>query len=216
MTTPPTLLSPETLPSSETKPEGEAKPEVKAEPEAKPGEKPEAKPGVPEKYEDFKVPEGVTLDKAAVEAALPIFKELGLSQESAQKLVDLQTQFSKQAADAAAKSYWDMRADWQSKAKALPEIGKELGPGGKVVTTIARALDQTGDATLVKDFKDAMNLTGAGDHPAFIQLMYRWASKLTEGGPVNGRGPSPLGQAAPGAGRKSPAQEIYPTLPSGA
>jgi hypothetical protein len=44
----------------------------------------------PEKYE-FKAPEGIPLDEALAEKVTPIFKELDLSQEKAQKLVDLYT-----------------------------------------------------------------------------------------------------------------------------
>ena len=51
---------------------------------------PEPKPGsaAPESYTDFSVPEGHTLDAAAIESATPLFRELGLSQDQAQKLVD--------------------------------------------------------------------------------------------------------------------------------
>ena len=59
-------------------------PEPKVEPKA--DDKPIA-PTVPEKY-DFKAPEGQSLDAALVERATPIFKELGLTQDAAQKLVD--------------------------------------------------------------------------------------------------------------------------------
>ena len=50
----------------------------------------EPKPGsaAPESYTDFSVPEGHTLDAAAIESATPLFRELGLSQDQAQKLVD--------------------------------------------------------------------------------------------------------------------------------
>lgn len=207
-TAPPTLLNqPETPPSSETKTDPPAKVE---------GNKPvEAKPpaGAPEKYADFKVPEGVKLDPAALAEAAPIFKELGLTQEGAQRLVDLQAKYAATAAEAATKSYWDMRADWQKQAKALPEIGTEIGAGKKVNVTIAKAIDSLGDPSLAKEFKAAMDLTGAGDNPAFIRVFYHMARQLTEGAAVRGNGPVPV--TAPGAGRKSAAQEIYPTLPSG-
>lgn len=210
-TTPPTLLSqPETPPSSEkTEP---PKPEGEKAPEAKPGEKPPVA-GAPEKYADFKLPEGQKLDATALAEALPIFKELGLSQDAAQRLVDLQAKFAGTAAEAASKSYWDMRAGWQKEAKALPEIGTELGQGKKVNVTISKAIDQIGNPALAKEFKAAMDLTGAGDHPAFIQVLYHFAKQLAEGGAVRGNGP--VAVPKPGEGRKSAAAEIYPNLPSG-
>lgn len=54
---------------------------------AKPAEP--AKPtGAPEKYAEFKAPEGQALDAAQIEAFSPLFKKHGLSQEAAQELVD--------------------------------------------------------------------------------------------------------------------------------
>lgn len=208
------LSQPETPPSSEkTEPPGAGEEGKTLLNQDKPKEgDPKPPAGVPEKYE-FKVPEGAKLDETLVAAASPVFKELGLTQDAAQKLFDLHSQFAKQAAEAASKSYWDMRADWQAKAKALPEIGTELGVGKKVNVTISKAIDQLGDPALAKEFKAAMDLTGAGDHPAFIRVFYHLARQLTEGQAVRGNGPVPV--TAPGAGRKSAAQEIYPTLPSG-
>lgn len=177
--------------------------------------KTEAKPGVPEKYE-FKAPEGQELKPEVVESASVLFKELGMTQEGAQKLFDFHTKLVQEAASAPAKAYQDLRADWVKQAKALPGIGTELESGGKVVVTIGKALDQLGDPKLASDFRAAMNLTGAGDNPAFIRVVYAWAQQLTEGSHVAGNGPSKVGQQAPGqTGRKTAAQEMYPTLPSG-
>lgn len=211
-----TLLTQETSPSKETKVEGEGDKTLLTQ-ETKPKEG-EAKPpvGAPEKYEPYKTPEGYTLNEDVAAEANGLFKELGLTQDQAQKAIDLYAKHALESFNSAQKSYKDMRADWVSKAKALPEIGTEIGAGKKVNVAISKAIDGLGDPSLAKDFRAAMDLTGAGDHPAFIQVMYRLASKLVEGGPVNGRGPSAHGQAAPGGGRKTAAQEMYPNLPSGA
>src|SRR5882762_10933205 len=72
-------------PKPEEKPaprEGDPEPPVK-EPE---GEKPPA--GAPEKYEDFKLPDGYKMDETASKEVTAMFKELNLSQDQAQKLVD--------------------------------------------------------------------------------------------------------------------------------
>src|SRR5579863_3544340 len=98
------ILDQATTPATtETKPSGDqtqttetqSKPDTTTEP-AKDGstvltakDKTEPKPSAaPDKYTDFKAPDGYTLDPATIEAATPIFKELGLSQDAAQKLVD--------------------------------------------------------------------------------------------------------------------------------
>lgn len=167
--------------------------------------------GAPEKYEAFKAPEGVTFDEATITAASTLFKELGLTQEGAQKLVDFQAAQAKTQAEAPYKAYDTMREGWQNEVKADKEIGHILP---KVKETIGRALDTLGDPALVTSFKDAMNLTGAGDHPAFVKAFYKFASAVVEGKHVAGGGPSEHGQTPKGnSQRPAPANAMYPNLP---
>jgi hypothetical protein len=91
---PPKSKDSETPPAAVAEPAEPAKPAEGTPPAklaeaAKPpeGVKPAETPIVPEKYE-FKAPEGVTFDPASITAMTPVFKELGLPQEKAQKLVD--------------------------------------------------------------------------------------------------------------------------------
>lgn len=165
---------------------------------------------VPETYAAFKVPEGYELDPKAAEEISPVFKELGLSQEGAQKLVDFYAKHSAQSAQAAIDSWVKTRETWTNELKADPVLGKELAPDGKVPITVNRALDGLQNPKLVADFKEAMNMTGAGDNPAFVRVLYALASKLTEGtsyaqgGPVGSKGPP------------SAASAMYPNLKSAA
>lgn len=172
--------------------------------------KEEPKAGVPEKY-DFKAPEGLTLDEATVTEASAVFKELGLTNDQAQKLVDFQAKLSKTQAEAPYTAYNAMREGWQNEVKADKEIGPILP---KVKETISKALDTLNDAALVASFKEGMNLTGAGDHPAFVKAFYKLAQSVVEGHHVSGKGPSPHGQTQTGAANKpTPAQAMYPNLP---
>lgn len=201
MVDPKTTTDGTTTPSTTTEIKPETKPEVKA----------ETKPVVPEKYE-FKAPEGFELNEVAVTEASAVFKELGLTNDQAQKLVDLQAKISKDQAEAPYKAYDAMREGWQNEVKADKEIGHILP---KVKETIGRALDTLGSPELVTEFKSAMNLTGAGDHPAFIKAFYKLASAVVEGRHVQGANPSPHGQSAQGTTqRPSAAQAMYPKLPS--
>src|SRR5262245_55633150 len=43
----------------------------------------------PEKYADFKIPDGMAVDAKALEAFTPALRELNLTQDQAQKLVDV-------------------------------------------------------------------------------------------------------------------------------
>jgi hypothetical protein len=174
--------------------------------------------GAPEKYSDFSAPDGYTIDPKVIESATPIFKELGLSQESAQKLVDFHTQQMLAAAKGPQDAYEAMRSDWQAKVKSDPDLAKAVN-GDKtgldaVKLDIGRALAAVGDAKLVADFKEAMNTTGVGDHPAFVKTLWRLASFVTEGKHVSGSGPSPHGQSDPSKGApRTGAQALYPGLP---
>lgn len=170
-----------------------------------------AKPeGAPEKYEEFKVPEGYVLDTKVAEEASGIFKGMNLSQAQAQSLVDFYAAKTREAANAPFEAYTAMRQEWQTKVAADPEIGSKLP---EVKQTVSRALDSLGDAKLASDFREAMDLTGAGDHPAFIKAFYKLAQQVVEGHSVRGSNPSPAGQKPPGAGPISAAKALYPNNP---
>ena len=188
-------------PASGTETKTDAKPE---------GEKKAETAGPPEKYEDFKLPEGVELAPEAVAEVSTLFKELGLSQANAQKLVDFHSKTLQATAEATLKAPLDawmaQKATWKTEIKADPEIGGKLGEVKAQIASMYEALGPA-NAALVKDFKSAMDLTGAGDNPAFIKLFAKLAERLGEGKPVQGNKP-------PGGPKLSPAQSMYPNLPS--
>ena len=211
----PTVRTPEGTikdPALETKtpsstPEEKPSTEVKAEAKAEPGK-------VPEKYE-LKAPEGYTIDPKVVEEATPIFKELGLSQDQAQKLTDIWNKHSIEAQDAALKGMEATRTEWRSTVAKDPALGDgkaDLRPETKA--NISKAFDAIGDAKQVTALKEALDFTGAGDHPAIVAAFNAWGKLLSEGTLVKGGGPAPTGQAAPGAGPRSAAAAMYPNLPT--
>lgn len=163
----------------------------------------------PEKYEAFTVPDGFTLDETVSKEAGDLFKGLNLSQTQAQSLVDFYIAKTSEAAEAPFKAYETMRQDWQTQMKADPELGPNLP---KVKETIARAFQAIGDAKLESSFREAMDLTGAGDHPAFAKFFYKLAQRVVEGRHVSGSGPSPAGQRGPNDKPASIANAMYPNL----
>jgi hypothetical protein len=178
----------------------------------KPADKPAT--GAPETYSPWTAPEGYELDAGLVEEASPIFRELGLTQEQSQKLVDFYSKHSLAAADASLKAFTDMRAEWRQSMKTDDTLSKladssgNFGPKSPLVDTVNRALDGLQNPKLVSDFKDAMNLTGAGDNPAFVRVLHALAKQVTEGtsyatgGPVQSK-----------SSRPSPGAAMYPHLP---
>lgn len=169
----------------------------------------EAKPTAPEKYADWKLPEGYALDATAAAEAAPLFKELGLSQEQGQKLVDFYSKNMLASTKANDEAFAAARKEWVDSLKSDPVLGKELAPGGKVRTTVNSALESLQNPKLVTDFKEAMDQSGMGDNPAFVRVIYALASKLTEGTYVQGQ------PTNSGKGRPSPAAAIFPNLPAG-
>ena len=191
--------------------EDEPKPTATTETKPTEGEKPKEgeASGAPEKYSDFKLPEGLELSPEVVTEVSSLFKEMNLSQTQAQKLVDFHSKTLSETAAAVSKTNMDgwlaQKATWKTEIKADPEIGGKLGEVKARIGALYTALGPE-NAQLVKDFKSAMDLTGAGDNPAFIKLFHKLAERLGEGSPVAGSTAKPK----PG----SAAQAMYPDLPT--
>lgn len=207
--TPTPTTTMETKPDS-TEPKVEAKIEAKAPQADKSVLNKDEPKGAPDKYEAFKVPDGFVLAPEVATEVGTLFKELGLSQIDAQRLIDFHTAKTAAAAEAPMKAYTEQRQAWRDAVAADPEIGSKLS---EVKSTVSRALDGLGDPKLASDFRAAMDLTGAGDNPAFIKAFYKLAQKVTEGRSVTGSNPSGAGQRAPNAGPRSAASALYPNLP---
>lgn len=190
-------------------------PEPKKEPEPPKADdkKPDAPQGAPEKYEAFKAPDGYEIDEKFAGEAQGLFKEMNLSQDQAQKLVDFYSGKVLELADAPYKAFEDLRNNWRKEVISDKDLGNGAdGLKPEVAATIARAVDSL-PPTIAKDFREALTLTGAGDNPAFVKAFYNLAQRLGEGSLVKGGGPSPGGQSAKGT-MPSPAQALYPQLPS--
>ncbi len=166
--------------------------------------------GAPEKYE-FKPAEGKSLDQAAIDRAVPIFKELGLSQAQADKLMNVWNGRVDDLSKENMKYVDAMRADWRSQVEKDPEMSGRLD---KIKADIGE-FKSTLDPKLRADFEEAMNLTGAGDHPAFVKTFWKMSQSFIEGKHVSGSGPSPNGQNPPNTPKPTLAQAMYPHLPSG-
>lgn len=165
----------------------------------------EAPQAAPETYTDFKVPEGYQLDKTMLGEASALFKEQGLSQEGAQKLVDFYVKQSQAAQLKPFEAYQQMRKDWRGQAET--KYGQQLP---EVKAVIGRAIGIL-PVELQTQMRAAMDLTGAGDNPAIIEALHIWAKAATEGRPVNA--PLRVEQGKPN-GRPSAAQAMYPNNPS--
>lgn len=224
--TPPTTTTPAATSSTTDPKPADGKP---IDPATKPADgtakSTEPATGAPETYAAFTAPEGQTLDAKAIEVALPVFKELNLTQEQAQKLVNMQAQRDASLLKGPAETYNTMRRNWVAEANADPDMkaysiktdnGIKTGLDA-VKVDVGRALSALGDEKLANDFRAAMDLTGVGDNPAFIKTFWKLSQFVTEGRHVAGKGPSPHGQTDKGTtSPPTAAQALYPGLPSAA
>lgn len=137
------------------------------------------------------------------------FKEMGLTQAQGQKLMDLYMKEVVESETAPYRVWQETQEKWRSEIKADPDIGGKLD---RVKEVTSRALDTLGDPKLAREFKEAMDFTGAGNNPAFIRAFYRLSLMVTEGKAVPAGGPSPA--ARPQGARPSLASAMYPGLPS--
>jgi hypothetical protein len=138
----------------------------------------------PEKYADFKVPDGVVLDPAMVEAFGPVAKELGLNQDKAQKIIDLAAQMQQRTIEGIFAQHEERKASWLTEAKKDPEIGADVSlwdekdPESAKKSVALRAFNTL--AAGAPGIKAMVDELGIGNHPEFIRVMYRLGLNMRE------------------------------------
>ena len=153
--------------------------------------------GAPESYADFTLPEGMEVDSKMLEAFQPIAKELNLSQDQAQKLVDIQTTQMQKIGEAQTEAFETVVSDWKEAAKNDSEVG---GANFQAhIATAMKALKEFGTPELF----EALDVTGVGNHPEFLRVFYR-IGKLIEDDSVH------FGKAKQAP--KTAAEILYPSM----
>lgn len=182
---------------TKTKPVTETKTETKAKVEETPAEelkslldeageeKTETKDGetkvIPAKYE-FKLPEGMTLDEASMKVVDPIFRELGLDNAQAQKLVDLQNQLTKDAQGKHEQAFNQYVEDLKVEAKTF--FGIKLP---EVMRNVARARDQF----IHKELQEKLNISGLSNDKDVLVFLDKLGRTVGEGKFIEGKQSAP-------------------------
>ena len=151
---------------------------------------------VPEKY-DIKVPDGMTLDEAALAEFDPIARELNLSNEQAQKLADV---YSKRMADIVQKqqeSWKQTTAQWANDVKADKEIGGQNMDAS--IRHAQNALNKFGTPEL----RAQMDATGMGNNPEVVRVFARIGKAMAEDSFVN---------ASRDGAQSDPAKTMFPGM----
>ncbi|SPJ15386.1 conserved hypothetical protein [Syntrophobacter sp. SbD2] len=184
------IPTPEPTPEPKLGPDGKPlPPEPKLGPDGKPiEEKPE--PRALEEYTEFTIPEGTTLDEQTATEFKGLAKELDLTQEQAQKLLDFGGGKLRAQIEAPYKLWAETQAKWQAEVKADPDIG-----GTKFEQSIKDAAQIfvpgesnpfVKDEAEAKSLRDALNMTGAGNNPAIVKLFVKMGTLLKEPGSLSG------------------------------
>ncbi|HHI1671713.1 TPA: peptidase [Klebsiella quasipneumoniae] len=157
------------------------------------GKKDDGKPdGAPEKYE-FTAAEGVDLDTEALKDFEPVARELNLTNEQAQKLVDAYPKILAGVQQRQAEAWQAQTEEWAATVKADKEIG-----GDKLTANLGvaqRALDTFGTPEL----KEYLNGTGLGNHPELVKAFVKVGKAMSEDGVVTGKE----------SGQRSAAEVLY-------
>ncbi|ENQ1389128.1 peptidase [Enterobacter hormaechei] len=157
----------------------ENKPADGDKPADKPDDKEQKAEGAPEKYE-FKAGEGVELDTEALKDFEPVARDLNLTNEQAQKLVDAYPKILAGVQQRQAEAWQKQTDGWAETVKADKEIG-----GDKLTANLSaaqRALDQFGTPEL----KEYLNATGLGNHPDLVKTFVKIGKAMSEDGMVDG------------------------------
>lgn len=170
---------------------------AEAKPEGDKTEPKDAKAEVPETYE-FKPPEGVTLDDVLITEFTPLAKELGLTQENAQKAVDFFASKVLPRVEAQRAEAWGQtQADWAKAAQADKEVGGDAFAANVAIAN--KAIDRFG----TPEFITALKETGAGNHPEFVRFCVRVGKAISE---------DTVSTGAQGGGQRSAADVLFPTM----
>lgn len=195
--------APETVVTDKVEPKDEGKKSTLAAEKAEPP-KSEVLKGAPDKYEAFKLPEGAKIDEATLGKAQGLFKELGLPQAGAQKLIDMYSDLHKQVANSHTEAWQKTEKEWLSAIRA----DKEIGSGDEKIlrSDVKAAISKTIDALGGDELRTALNITGAGNNPAIVKALFKASSAFVEGKHVGGEPAKPA---------KSAAARMYPGLAQG-
>lgn len=143
----------------------------------------DAPQGAPEKYE-FKASEGKAFDAEVLTAFADVAKELNLTQDAAQKVLD---RMAPKMEARQAQQIEALRTQWADSSKVDKEFGGEKL--SENLSTAKKALDQFGTPEL----RSLLNESGLGNHPEFIRFMFRAGKSISEDryvGQANGAAPT--------------------------
>ena len=152
-------------------------------------EKPE---GAPESYGDFKEPEGVKFDDQVIGTFKEVAKELNLSQEKAQGVLD---KMGPILAQRQIENIQAVSKQWEERSRADKELSADWNRSMAAIARVRDRFSRGPDGTVDADIDEFLRLP-IGNHPGCLKLLARAGHAIGEAG-------FPRGSAA-GDGKVSP------------
>lgn len=125
-------------------------------------------------YQAFNMPEGMEVDQEILNEYLPYAKELGLTQEQAQRGVD----FAARAVQKTIDGFYAQHDETVQKYAADLKNDKELG--GKNYDEAVGYAQKAMKAFATPELNAVLNSTGLGNHPEMVRAFYRVGKAISE------------------------------------
>ncbi|QNN64342.1 hypothetical protein H9L12_08350 [Sphingomonas rhizophila] len=133
--------------------------------------------GAPDFGYSLQAPEGFVLDRAMIADAEPVFRELKLSNDGANRLMPLAAKYHERILKGQNEAFAQIRADWVKTAKADAELGRA---NWNETTRLADAALNAAGATKGSAFREFLDESGLGNHPEMIRTFRRLGAKLRQ------------------------------------
>lgn len=137
----------------------------------------------PVAFTDFSFPEGITIDPGAMAEFSELAKADGLSQESAQKYVDLQTKLVQGHTDSMVATLEQTSETWKQEVLANDLFKGDAGAENLKVAS--EAIKKLGG----EKFSEYLETTGLGNHPEMVKLGFEISKLINEDTLVNSGSP---------------------------
>jgi len=154
--------------------------------------------GAPESYADFTIPEGFTHNETSLAEASGIFKEIGLTQEQAQRLIDFDVKHKQADQDSSLEAWTKTMDEWRDQSASDKEFG-----GANFEVNIALA-KKGRDAFGSEDFNQMLDVTGIGNHPEMVRFLVNIGKAVSEDNILQG--------SSSASSKRPPEQIMFPNM----
>jgi len=132
--------------------------------------------GAPEEYTTFDLPENFDMNNDTLAEYYTFAKENGLTQEQAQRGVDMVAQMK----EAEMNQWVEQQKSWVEQAKADTEYGNDKFD--ESISVAVKARDSFGTS----EFNEMLDSSGLGNHPEMIRFLHRVGKAISEDSVVVG------------------------------